>query len=314
MVQSVTAQTDDSWHLILIDDGSILAEADEAFALIGRELGDKATVIRRTRNSGQGLCRNLGARWAWRAGMRFCIYLDSDDRADVMRIETVRRIFDQHRGADFLYSSFKLIDEAGRSVPNELITPSIKEILDSHEHSPPVGKDAWKEIAVTRGYTTLTSAVSVRTWLAVAHPFPDVYVSEDQHTWLRMMAATDGVVFDNSTMSFYRVTTDGSGSSVRKRVGPGYYEQKAWVDTAGFIAAMRIALRLGKLDLPQVPELLSAFYARSARTLEGEERLQAAAEYHRLGERVISEKPELSLACLPTRPRLFIPGRTERVG
>ena len=260
MVESLLAQTDDSWLLILIDDGSPLPEAEAAFAYVKAELGEKVRVIRRERNSGQGLCRNLGARWAWRASIPYCIYLDSDDQADVNRVKTVRQTFRENAGADFMYSSFRLIDEAGDPVPDELITPSIKEILDSHKYGPPVGKDVWREIGVIRGYTTLTSTVSVRTWLAGTHPFPDVYVSEDQHTWLRMTATTNGVVFDNSTMSSYRVTTDGSGSSVRKRVGTGYYEQKAWVDTAGFIAAMRIALRLGKLELTEVPELLSAFF------------------------------------------------------
>lgn len=305
MAASLAAQTDESWHLVLVDDASTHPDSQDAFRDVERMLSHKVTVLRRPRNSGQGVCRNVGASWASQENIPYCLYLDADDAADPRRVEVVRRLFKEDRSADFVYSAFDLIDELGNPVPSELVTPSIREILDSHLHSPPCGPQAWRVIALERGYTTLTSTVSVRTWIALAYPFPEVYVSEDQHAWLRMTAATWGVLFDASTKGLYRITTDGSGSSVRRRVGQGYYEQKAWVDTMGFFDAVRIALRLGKVTMEEVPEILGLFYGRCAETLAGEGREDAASEYARLRERVIREAPAVAMICLPARPVLF---------
>ncbi|MEV0083710.1 glycosyltransferase [Saccharopolyspora sp. NPDC050642] len=306
-VDSLRGQSDDSWHLLLVDDGSPLPEAADAFSAIVADLGDKATLIRRRKNAGQGICRNIAARWAWRNGIPYCLYLDGDDLADPRRVEVVRRNFRERREVDFQYSTFELIDERGHQVPEAGITPSIKEILQSHEQEPPTGARAWRQIATEHGYTTLTSATSVRTWLAVAHPFPDVYVSEDQHAWLRMTAATDFVFFDRETTAKYRIATDGGGSSVRKRIGDGYYEQKAWVDTQGVLAATRISVRRGRTAPAEVPAILADYYVRCAQTLEAEGRFAAMREYHELAGVVRGLDHDRALACAPARPRLFQP-------
>jgi glycosyltransferase involved in cell wall biosynthesis len=307
MTASLCAQTSGSWHLVLIDDGSPLPEAPEAFARVRHELGDRVTVLHRKRNSGQGICRNIGAKWAWRESIPYCLYLDDDDIADSRRVATVRQIFRERPDAAFVYSSFALIDQHGRPVPEQLLAPSIREILESHEKVPPTGPDAWRKIAVDTGYTTLTSVVSVRTWLALACPFPDVYVSEDQHTWLRMCAATDGVVFDPDTLGRYRINIDGSGSSVRERIGANYYEQKAWVDTHGFIAAVWTAVRRNRATPAELPGLLSAYFRRCAATLAGENRRQAADEYRALAREASGGAGLDVLALIPQRPQLFRP-------
>jgi len=307
MIASLRAQTDGSWHLVLINDGSPLPDAPDAFAAVRSELGDRVTLLHRKRNSGQGVCRNIGARWAWREAIPYCLYLDDDDIADPRRVATVRRTFHERPDAAFIYSSFALIDEEGQLAPRHLLAPSIREILDSHDKIPPTGPDAWREIAIRTGYTTLTSVVSVRTWLALAHPFADVYVSEDQHAWLRMTAATDGVVFDADTRGQYRINTDGSGSSVRKRIGIHFYEQKAWVDTHGFIAAARTSLNRNRVTPAELPGLLSAYYDRSARTMASENRWQAAEEYLALAREASRGVGLEVLALLPQRPQLFRP-------
>ncbi len=307
MIESLCRQTDDGWQLVLVDDRSDLDDAPDVFADVIHRLGRKVELVHRAQNAGQGQCRNIGARWAWERRVPICIYLDADDRADPRRIETVRRVFDEDRRADFLYSTFDLIDQDGSPVPPEHVAPSIEEILHAHRQCPPAGRSAWLDIAIRHGYSTLTSTVSVRTWLAMNHPFPAVYVSEDQHAWLRMTAAIDGVVFDSQTRGQYRVTTDGSGSSVRRRIGEDYYEQKAWVDTDGFLASIPIALSAGKISAADIPATVASFYTRSAQTLAAEMRPDAAAEYLDLSQRVGRSHGTEALTVRPTQPRMFAP-------
>jgi len=307
MANSLRDQSDDAWHLVLVDDASPLETAADVFGDLQRSLGERLTVLRLPVNSGQGVCRNSGARWAWRHELPYCLYLDCDDRADPRRVEVVRDVLDGDPSAAFVYSSFDLIDESGNAVPDADVTPSIAEILDAHRSAPIEGQGVWQALGTTLGYSTLTSMVSVRTWLAVGQPFPDTFVSEDQHTWLRMTAATDGVRFDGSSRGKYRVTTDGTGSSVRRRIGSGYYRQKAWVDTQGFLAATKIALRRSAIDRDQAQALFSRFYDRCAVTLINEGEKSAAAEYRDLARDVATVDNAAALRLLPSRPVLFRP-------
>lgn len=305
-VETVRSQTDDSWHLVLVDDASPLDGAADVLAGVRADLGDHATVLRQPVNAGQGVCRNAGARWAWRNGIGICHYLDSDDLADPGRVAAVRSIM-ADAGSAFVYSGFHLVDEYGEPVAEEAVAPSIVEILEAHRSGPIEGAGVWRALGTTLGYTTLTSTVSVRTWLAVSQPFPDCFVSEDQHAWLRMTAATDGVRFDAASYTSYRITTDGSGSSVRRRIGDGYYAQKAWVDTMGFLAAVRIALRRSTVSPSEVPALVAACFARCAVTLDGAGEHDTAREYRELVDGVGALEGLAALRVVPSRPTLFRP-------
>jgi hypothetical protein len=309
MIGTLLAQTDASWHLVLVDDASPLHGAAGLYAELRTQLKDKITIIRLAENSGQGICRNIGARWAWRHGLPHCLYLDCDDQADPRRVATVRSVFDEDPDVDFVYSSFDLIDEFSRPVAEQDVSPSIREILDAHSAGAAHGREAWQVIGTVLGYTTLTSVVSVRTWLAVSHPFPDTYVSEDAHAWLRMTAATDGVFFDSSSRGKYRITTDGSGSSARRRIGDNFYQQKAWVDTNGFISAVRLALQRSSISPAEAVPLLRSFYERSAITLSKENEAGIAEEYFSLAERIVNIDSATALRMLPTKPTLFRPIR-----
>ncbi|MFG2296344.1 glycosyltransferase family 2 protein [Streptomyces sp. NPDC048603] len=277
-VAGLHAQTDPGWRLVVVDDASPRPQDRNRLRELRDACPDRVHVIRQETNRGQGACRNTGVRWAADQGAEIILFQDADDLAHPRRLEVTRRILTDHPEADFVYSPFTVVDEHGHEVPEGRLTPSIREILHSHRNAPVEGADAWIRIGTETGYTSLTSTVSVRTALAVDHPFPEVRGSEDAHTWLRMSAGGTGFTYAPSIPGRYRIPQQGGGSSDRDRIGADYYRRKAEVDTDGFRQAVSIALRRGSIGHGDVPRLTQAFRRRLALTLVREGRHDLAAE------------------------------------
>ncbi|MBF9132800.1 glycosyltransferase family 2 protein [Plantactinospora sp. S1510] len=268
-VRGVLEQTDHDWVLVIVDDASPDPSARDRLRSLTGLAPDRIVVLRQDVNQGQGAGRNLGVRWAAHRGCEFVLFQDADDIAHPRRLEQTRRLFEERPGVDFLYSTFVVIDEQDRPVPVERLTPSVAEILQSHE-TPVDGPNGWIPIGTEVGYTTLTSTVAVRTPLALAHPFPLERGCEDAHAWLRMSAGGSAFAFLPDTPARYRIPQDTRGSADRSRIGDGYYRRKAEVETDGFQQAMRIAIERGTLDPSAGPDLTARFLRRLAVTLERE--------------------------------------------
>ncbi len=183
------AQTDGDWHLVIVDDASPDEESLRHLRALEQSGDRRVTVLFQPVNRGQGHGRNIGTRWAVERGASFVLFHDADDVSHPRRLEQARAIFADSPEVDFVYSTFIPIDENGDEVPEEELTPSIREILDIHRSSPVEGPMAWIRIATETGYATQTSTVAVRSSLAAAQPFPDERGSEDSYTWLCMSAA-----------------------------------------------------------------------------------------------------------------------------
>ncbi|MFW5960753.1 MAG: glycosyltransferase family 2 protein, partial [Chitinivibrionales bacterium] len=175
---------------------------------------------------------------------------------------------------------FDVVDEESNTVPYEKLSPSIKEILDSHKGEPPQGENAWIEIATTKGYTNLTSATGVRTEIAKKFPFPREKVSEDSHTWMRYSAGGDKFVFTDECPTHYRIPQNTAGSSSRTREGgkSGFYKTKARVDTEGFMEAAELALKKGDIKSDKKDELSVKFLIKLGDTLAQEDEIELARE------------------------------------
>lgn len=275
-VTSIHEQTDQKWRLVIIDDGS--PHGHEHMHELACRYRDKVFVLHQSENRGQGPCRNIGVQWAADHDSAIVLFQDADDLAHPRRLELTRRTLAECPGVDFVYSTFRVIDENGRDVPEEQLTPSIREIIHSHRHSPVVGPNAWIRIGTDTGYTSLTSTVAVRTVLAIEQPFPHVRSSEDSHTWLRMSAAGGSFAYLPSIPAHYRIPQDVAGSSDRSRIGPDYYRMKAVGDTDGFFAAISIALERRTIGPADVPRLKSAFLRRLAQTMRREGQHDVARE------------------------------------
>lgn len=274
---SVLEQTDPDWDAIIVDDCS--PSRDRAARLERVRARDPRRIhFRLTQaNQGPGSARNVGVAWAAARGAPFVLYLDADDLAHPERLRWTRDRFDASRDVGFVYSTFLVVDEHEQPVPVARLTPSIREILDGHASNPIEGVDQWRRIAVEKGYTTSTSTVALRTQLARAHAFPSTFVSEDSHTWLRVLATGTVLAFVNAALARRRICTSVQGSRTRQRFGEEFYWVKLQVDLDGFTRALAIARANGRLDDEEALALRRAFHLRQAATMARERQEQAAA-------------------------------------
>ncbi|WP_327417464.1 glycosyltransferase family 2 protein [Streptomyces sp. NBC_01233] len=269
-VRSLFNQTDQDWHLVIIDDASPDPQDRERLRALSQANPGRITVLQQQVNRGQGFCRNVGIRWAREQGSEIVLFQDADDVAHPSRLEVTRRTFAERPEVDFVYSTFTVIDENGATVPESRLTPSLREILQSHVHAPVEGPNAWIRMGIETGYTTLTSTVAVRSEIAAAYPFPHVRASEDAHAWFRMAAGGRSLAYLPSVPCLYRVPQAVTGSSDRARIGSDYYQLKAEVDTDGFFEAISIALERETIRFSEVQDLKNAFLRRLALTMERE--------------------------------------------
>lgn len=262
-------QTDRNWRLVLVDDGSTAPETRAYLMQLQREYPDKIWVIFKETNDGPGACRNLGVQWADERHSPFILFNDADDPPAPRRLERVRQAFVEQPTASVVYSTFRVIDQAGQEIPLAEMTPSVVEVIEAHRRHPPQGDNAWIAIGAESGYANHTSSTAVRTDVAIQYPFPPERVSEDSHTWFRYSAGGGPYVYIDEPLSTYRNTRDVAGSVSRAREGgkAGFYAAKARVDTAGFQEAIQIALANHKIRPEQSGELMVKFHLRLAQTL-----------------------------------------------
>lgn len=279
-VRSIVDQSDPDWHLVVVDDASPRTAPNLDLDGLRAMSPHRITVLRQDTNRGQGIARNIGVEWAHRRGSPFVLFQDSDDIAHPRRLEVTRAVFDSGE-ADFVYSTFDVVDGDGDAVPDEQIAPSVREILDAHRDGPPQGRDCWIAIAAETGYLTLTSTVAVLTDRALRNPFPDARGSEDGHAFLRMSA--DGAVFSyqpdiparyrihaGSTSTKLGRPLTWTGSAAKPGVENAYHATKLRVDSDGFDHACALAVARGSLAISQVKALQERFSARLTQTLDRE--------------------------------------------
>lgn len=259
-VNSVIGQSDSDWVLIIVDDysqnrktGSYLNDIEESYK-------GKIIVLHTDRNVGAGEARNIGIREAAKRGAPFVLFIDDDDISDSNRLAKTRQLFDSDKNTNVVYSSFIVIDELGRVVDKEKISPSVRDILDGHEYDVVDGINAWIPIATIKNYTNLTSCTAVRTELAIKEPFPAYRVSEDSNTWLRYGAYPGAFRFISNMKNYYRVCT-GTASRSRSEI-TDFYQQKALAEVAGFEKASEISRRYGLINIGEVFRIKVRFLIR----------------------------------------------------
>ncbi len=268
-VDGVFKQTDENWHLIIVDDASDNNDAKNFLNDLYQKHPHRVSVIFQDKNRGQGACRNIGIGYAYKNNFPIILFNDADDISHKKRLETVRRIFSEDGKADVVYTTFKVIDEHNKPVASEKIAPSILEIIASHKAGPPQGYDCWIRIGTDTGYVNLTSATAVKTRLAYKCPFPEERVSEDAVTWMKYSALGGKFVFTDEIPSLYRNPQNTEGSSSRTREGgkEKFFEKVVKFNTKGFLECIDIGLKNGSLQNEQIKELMVRFYIKQAKTV-----------------------------------------------
>jgi glycosyltransferase involved in cell wall biosynthesis len=275
-ITSILNQTDENWMLILVDDGSPNVFVKSQLYDIAQLSPGKIHLLFCDANAGPGTARNVGIEYARKMQCPFVLFADADDLSDKRRLEVVRKTFAKQSDVNVVYSTFIAIDENGDVVPDDKICFSIREILQGHKLNPVEGENAWIQIATEKNYTNLTSSTAVKTKLAYKTKFPSYKVSEDSHTWLRYGAHKGKFIYRPEIPTMYRVKLN-SGSATRARESD-FYKQKAFVDTDGFIEAMKIALRNGNIHYRDVSMLSVKFHIRLAVSMMCGEQFQLAKE------------------------------------
>ncbi len=292
-IDGIFKQTDPNWQLVIVDDMSPCTEAREYLKKVREKCPEKIYVILKDTNDGPGVCRNIGIKWAYESGSPFILYNDADDISHPERLEVVRSVFVQNPQAAVVYSTFKVIDENNKLVEEKNLTQSILEILEGHRDNPVQGRDAWIQIGTEKGYTNLTSSTAVKTDIAYKYAFPAQIVSEDQHAWLRYSAGGGDYIYSPGIPSLYRIP-QGKPTVSRARI-KHYYEQKAAVDTDGFMEALRIALEKGCFSGDR-DSLLIKFYVKLGETLGRENQNKLAADQIAKAAEISVEKTKEILA------------------
>lgn len=277
-LESIKKQTDPNWKILIADGSSPSKKAKDYLKKLEDEFGGKLEVIFMEHSDGPGHARNVAIKKAYESGYPFLVFLDADDIAHSQRVEIARKMFLEKPETGVVYSTFEVIDEYGNLVPQDKLSQSIVEILESHEHNPPQGKEAWIKIATETGYTNLTSTTSVRTEIAYKYPFPPEKVSEDYYTWLVYSASGTEFVYTPLTPTKYRIPQHTEGSASRSREGGkhGFYTTKCRVDTMGFQAAAKMALERGSITQEKKEELQIKFLIKEAETMGREQELDLA--------------------------------------
>ena len=263
-IESIKAQTDRDWILILVDDFSDNQAVYDTIDEIKGDLGDRVHVLYSEKNQGPGAARNRAIRYAGELGAPFVLFLDSDDLADPRRLELVRAAFEDET-VNVVYTSFDVIDENDNIVPDENILMAVREIIEGYKLDPVEGENAWISIATKKKYTNLTSCTAVRTSLAVREPFPVAFVSEDGHTWFRYGAYPGKFVFLRDIIGHYRICSHVETRSRSANVD--FNEKMLEVDTAGFEEAVKLAKKYGTMGGRDENDIRTASHVRLAMSL-----------------------------------------------
>ncbi len=276
-LESIKAQTDTNWVILIGDGNSPSAEAKDYLRKLEKDMPGKFFPIFMPHSDGPGHARNVAIQVAKEKGYPFIVFIDADDLTHPWRVEVTRGIFKNNPNVGVVYSTFNVIDENGKPTPYAECSQSIVEILESHSN-PPHGKDAWIDIATEVGYTNLTSTTSVLTSIAAAIPFPGEKASEDYYAWLCYSASGAEFAYTPLTPTNYRIPRNTQGSASRSREGgkSKFYETKCRVDAAGVEKAIELATKRGVIDAKKADDIRAKFYVKEAVTMFREKEMGLA--------------------------------------
>ena len=232
-------QSDDMWEAIFINDNSECVGVEELLKKY-KKIDSRIHSILLNKRISTGNCRNMGIEWANQNSAEIILYNDADDISHKRRVETVKRIFDEEKDCVVVYSGFEVIDESNKKVPFKNLATPIQEVIEAVERYHPEGDRCWIKFGLYTGYTNITSSTAVRTKLAKLEPFPDEYVSEDMHTWLRY-ALYGSFRYDSSIPTQYRIPSYANRQTSNQYVND-FNATKVRVDENGFSKTLDLAV------------------------------------------------------------------------
>lgn len=163
-IASVQAQSMSNWELLVIDDGSGDSTRTIITEIACRD--SRIRLIENPENMGVAKTRNRGLEM-FRG--KYVAFLDSDDYWRPRMLEKMIARAEE-TGADIVYCSYELVDEAGEKVCNDFLVPP---------------KTSFEE-SIVRSVITC-STVLITAELAANHRFPTNMYHEDIAMWFQIL-------------------------------------------------------------------------------------------------------------------------------
>jgi hypothetical protein len=271
-LQSVLGQSRQDFEIVVCDDAS-----SDGTSQVVEGLGDLRVRYSRSRTR-LGIPRNRDRCLALARG-RYIAWLDSDDTYEPSMLETQSAVLDRHPEVGLVHGAFRVIDEAGRRLP-DWPAPFDGDVVEP-------GPEAFRELVLLNYVTTSTVLVRRECHARVGPHATDIgRSSTDWEMWLRLALHTS-LAFTAAPVARYRT----HGASVSAGVA-GLERLRSDV------AAVRRVFRHGRRLVPD-PECTE----RRARAALAVKALLTSADAASRGQR------RASLSAALMAPRVFAPLR-----
>jgi glycosyltransferase involved in cell wall biosynthesis len=203
-VESVLAQTEPSWELIVVDDGS----TDGTEATVERYGGDPRVSLIVQANHGLSGARNTALAAARGS---YVALLDADDLYMPHYLAAMREALEGNPGAGFAYTDAWLLDDATGRIARRTA------MADQHPppSAPPTARDLLREL-IERNFVYVSAAVR-REALERVGPFDVSLPSlEDYDLWLRLAAGGFRAAHAPGVHAVYRRRAGSMSSNERR--------------------------------------------------------------------------------------------------
>jgi glycosyltransferase involved in cell wall biosynthesis len=217
-VDSVLAQTFESWELVLFDDGS----RDRTLE-IARTYAQQNSRIRviQGENGGTAAARNRGFA-ATNAASEYVIFLDNDDVWEPDALEVLTRTLDEHPEYPAAHGLARAIDPHGNQFPTDDLAQSMaqrREVRDGRVTAVPMGAPTTFEALLIENYPVTPGTMLVRrsVWGVLGGYVPDAVPCDDWDMHLRIARKGGIILVDRVILNWRRHPGAASHTTTRWR-------------------------------------------------------------------------------------------------
>lgn len=188
-IDSVRAQTCESWECVVVDDGS----TDDTAEVVGRiAAADRRIRYVRQQNAGPNAARNAGVK-ATRAP--FLQFLDADDVIGPSKLTRQLGLFDRHPEADIVYGGVRYFrggNPLGEPIDPEWVDlPALRSVSGS-------GETVLATLLIDNVMAIEAPLVRRGAFLSARGFDPSIRRMEDWELWLRMALDGSAFVYDDT--------------------------------------------------------------------------------------------------------------------
>ena len=217
-IDSVITQTYENWELILIDDGSI----DKSVEIINSYIktDNRISLLRNENNSGPAISRNKGIKAAKGSYLTF---IDADD-IWMPSFLSISLNFVESNNYNFVFSSYKRVDEDLQSLYNDFIVP---ERVD------------YNSLLKTCPISCLTAFIKISS--TGKYYMPNIEKRQDYGLWLSILKEVGYAYGIKEPLATYRIR---KGSVSRNKFKAILYVWRIYrdVEKIGFLKSLYLIL------------------------------------------------------------------------